>query len=176
MVIFTVPGLVEAAPINKEPDVQQVHAEVVTDQPQVEVPPERTVKEEVKEEVAQNPPPAPKPKPTLANWQQLLQQAGIPEHEWAAANEIITRESGWRHLAWNSQGSGAYGLCQSLPASKMASAGADYMTNPVTQLKWCHKYAQGYGGWVKAAEYSRCVGKCYSTRVKAYVYKDHAWW
>ena len=108
--------------------------------------------------------------------QTLMRQAGIPEHEWAAADEIIARESGWDHLIWNRQGSGAYGLCQSLPASKMASAGSDWRTNPVTQLRWCHQYAQGYGGWIKAAQYSRCVGNCFSTRTNSYVYKDHAWW
>ena len=44
--------------------------------------------------------------------------------------------------------SGAYGLCQALPATKMASAGADWRDNPVTQLKWCHGYAIGrYGTW-----------------------------
>ena len=40
-----------------------------------------------------------------------------------------TRESGWQ-LVWNTGGSGAYGIPQALPASKMASAGADYMTDP----------------------------------------------
>lgn len=108
--------------------------------------------------------------------EELMTLAGIPEHEWAAVDEIITRESGWNHTIWNRSGSGAYGLCQSLPASKMASAGADYMTNPVTQLRWCDKYADGYGGWNNAASYSRCVGSCYSARVGATVYKDHAWW
>lgn len=83
-----------------------------------------------------------------SNKQSLMQQAGIPQNQWAAVDYIISKESGWRHTAWNGAGSGAYGLCQSLPASKMASAGADYMTNPVTQLKWCNGYANArYGGW-----------------------------
>ena len=44
------------------------------------------------------------------------------------------------------------GLCQSMPAHKMRSAGADYMTNPVTQLRWCNWYAHWrYGGWQEAA-------------------------
>ena len=43
-------------------------------------------------------------------------------------------ESGWQ-MVWNYQGSGAYGIAQALPASKMASAGADYMTDPATQIR-----------------------------------------
>ena len=39
-------------------------------------------------------------------------------------------------MVWNYQGSGAYGIPQALPASKMASAGADYMTNPATEIRW----------------------------------------
>ena len=55
--------------------------------------------------------------------------------EWTCLDELWTRESGWQ-MVWNTAGSGAYGIPQSLPASKMASAGADYMTNPATQIKW----------------------------------------
>ena len=77
--------------------------------------------------------------------------AGIPQSDWQYVDYIISKESGWRFAAWNTSGSGAYGLCQSLPATKMASAGADYMTNPITQLKWCNSYAVGrYGSWADA--------------------------
>lgn len=77
----------------------------------------------------------------------LMAAAGIAESDFAYADFIIANESGWRPGAANSS-SGAYGLCQSLPASKMASAGPDYLTNPVTQLRWCSGYAAGrYGGW-----------------------------
>lgn len=77
----------------------------------------------------------------------LMRQSGISQADFQAVDYIISKESGWRHLAVNSS-SGATGLCQSLPASKMASAGSDYMNNPVTQLKWCDSYAKGrYGGW-----------------------------
>ena len=72
--------------------------------------------------------------------------AGIAPGDYAAADFIISHESGWRPYASNP--SGAYGLCQALPGSKMASAGADWATNPVTQLKWCNGYAKSrYGGW-----------------------------
>ncbi|MGW4690533.1 aggregation-promoting factor C-terminal-like domain-containing protein, partial [Streptomyces sp. NPDC004244] len=47
--------------------------------------------------------------------------------------------------------SGAYGLVQALPASKMASAGADWKTNPATQIKWGLDYMNSrYGSPVQA--------------------------
>ena len=80
-----------------------------------------------------------------------LNMAGIDESDWYYVDFIIFRESNWRHWIWNSQGSSAYGLCQALPAHKMISAGDDYMTNPITQLKWCHSYAlERYGSWADA--------------------------
>ncbi len=75
----------------------------------------------------------------------LMSSAGIAPGDHAYANFIISRESGWRPSAMNP--SGAYGLCQALPGSKMASAGGDWQTNPVTQLRWCNGYASRYGGW-----------------------------
>lgn len=80
----------------------------------------------------------------------LMAAAGIASSDYGFVDFIISHESGWRPGAVNSY-SGAYGLCQSLPASKMASAGADYLTNPVTQLRWCSGYASGrYGSWAGA--------------------------
>jgi len=48
--------------------------------------------------------------------------------------DLWNRESGWRYDAENA--SGAYGIPQALPGSKMASAGPDWQTNPATQIKW----------------------------------------
>jgi len=77
----------------------------------------------------------------------LMSAAGIASSDYAYVDYIVTKESRWRPGAVNSY-SGAYGLCQALPASKMASAGADYLTNPITQLRWCSGYASGrYGSW-----------------------------
>ena len=79
--------------------------------------------------------------------QELMSQAGIAESDWFYVDYIVHKESSWRIQAENSS-SGAYGLCQSLPAHKMASAGPDWRTNPVTQLRWCDAYAhQRYGSW-----------------------------
>lgn len=52
---------------------------------------------------------------------------------------LWNRESGWRVNATNTS-SGAYGIPQALPGSKMASAGSDWETNPATQIKWGLKY------------------------------------
>lgn len=47
-----------------------------------------------------------------------------------------------------------YGLCQATPGNKMATAGSDWKTNPITQLQWCASYAVGrYGSWAAAYNY-----------------------
>ena len=51
----------------------------------------------------------------------------------------MDHESSWNYQAANAS-SGAYGLVQALPGSKMASAGADWQTNPATQIKWGLNY------------------------------------
>jgi uncharacterized protein YabE (DUF348 family) len=76
----------------------------------------------------------------------LMTAAGIAKSDFMYADYIISHESGWRYQARNPNG--AYGLCQAYPGTKMASAGADWQSNPITQLKWCSGYAQKtYGGW-----------------------------
>jgi uncharacterized protein YabE (DUF348 family) len=80
----------------------------------------------------------------------LMAAAGISESDYGYVDYIVSKESGWRPGAANSY-SGAYGLCQALPASKMSSAGSDYLNNPITQLRWCSGYATGrYGSWAGA--------------------------
>lgn len=84
----------------------------------------------------------------------LMAAAGISGGDYGYVDYIVGHESGWRVTASNP--SGAYGLCQSLPGSKMASAGGDWTSNPITQLRWCNSYAVGsYGSW--AAAYSHWV-------------------
>jgi uncharacterized membrane protein YciS (DUF1049 family) len=74
-----------------------------------------------------------------------MSAAGIPSSEWGCTDYIISRESGWRVDAYNPNG-GATGLPQALPGSKMASAGADWQTNPVTQLRWYYGYVNARYG------------------------------
>jgi hypothetical protein len=54
--------------------------------------------------------------------------------EFPCLDNIFTRESGWSTTAENA--SGAYGIPQALPGSKMASAGPDWQTSATTQIKW----------------------------------------
>lgn len=84
---------------------------------------------------------------TCAEW---ARQAGVSEADLANALDLIYRESGCRVDAANAS-SGAYGIPQALPGSKMASVGADWQTNPVTQIRWMIGYVNGrYGGWSQA--------------------------
>ncbi|WNC19905.1 tape measure protein [Lactiplantibacillus plantarum] len=95
------------------------------------------------------------PKGSHMNW---LKQAGFSPSEFAAANTVISQESGWQVHATNPS-SGAYGLPQSLPANKMASAGSDWRNNPITQLKWMKSYVDSrYGGMNQALAYRSRVG------------------
>ena len=65
----------------------------------------------------------------------------MADHGWGSDAQynclvnLWTGESDWRWSA-NNASSGAYGIPQSLPASKMSQFGADYRTNPMTQIKW----------------------------------------
>ena len=87
-----------------------------------------------------------------------LKQAGIPESWFNGLNSIIQQESGWRVNATNPS-SGAYGIPQSLPGNKMASAGSDWRTNPITQLKWMYSYIKGrYGSLQNALSFRTANG------------------
>ena len=86
---------------------------------------------------------------TCADW---AREAGVSEVDLAAAVELMNRESGCRVNAENAY-SGAYGIPQALPGSKMASAGADWQTNPVTQIRWMAGYVSRYGGWQGALNF-----------------------
>lgn len=79
----------------------------------------------------------------------IMDAAGIASGDRFYVDYIINNEAGWNGATtYNRSGSGAYGICQALPGGKMASAGADWQTNPVTQLRWCASYAvERYGSW-----------------------------
>lgn len=65
--------------------------------------------------------------------------------QWSCLDNLWARESGWSHTSEN-RSSGAYGIPQALPGSKMAIYGADWQTNPATQIKWGLAYIQGRYG------------------------------
>ncbi|MEU4964174.1 aggregation-promoting factor C-terminal-like domain-containing protein [Streptomyces smyrnaeus] len=80
-----------------------------------------------------------------ATARQMLGEFGWSQKQWPALKSLWQRESGWR---WNARNpsSGAYGIVQALPPSKMRSAGADWRTNPATQIKWGMRYIKGRYG------------------------------
>ncbi|MFK4148162.1 transglycosylase SLT domain-containing protein [Streptomyces sp. NPDC004065] len=83
----------------------------------------------------------------------------IPDSaQFDAFSHIVERESGWNVNATNPS-SGAYGLVQALPGSKMASAGADWRTNAETQIKWGLDYMKSrYGSPVGAWKFWQANG------------------
>ncbi|WP_399928922.1 lytic transglycosylase domain-containing protein [Streptomyces kanamyceticus] len=81
---------------------------------------------------------APQSSYTVAQVQAMARQM-VPSGQFQCFSNIVNHESTWNYKATNAS-SGAYGLVQALPASKMASAGADWQTNPATQIKWGLNY------------------------------------
>jgi len=89
---------------------------------------------------------------------QLLLDFGFRPEQWKYLDALWHRESGWNHRAENPS-SGAYGIPQSLPATKMAVVGPDWRTNPETQIRWGLAYiAARYGTPEKAWEHSERRG------------------
>ena len=90
--------------------------------------------------------------------QMAVDKYGWSGEQWQCLNDLWARESGWNHLAQNSS-SGAYGIPQSLPGNKMASAGSDWQTNPATQISWGLSYIKSrYGSPCGAWAHSESVG------------------
>lgn len=88
----------------------------------------------------------------------LVSARGWGDSEFQCVVALWNRESHWNPYAKNSS-SGAYGIPQALPGSKMASAGSDWQTNPVTQIKWGLGYIAGrYGTPCSALGHSNSVG------------------
>lgn len=83
---------------------------------------------------------------------------GFSADQWPYLDRLVTRESGWRVTASNTS-SGAYGLPQALPGSKMASVAGDWRTNPHTQLVWMFGYIRDrYGNPQNAWGHSEEAG------------------
>lgn len=79
---------------------------------------------------------------------------GWGREQYSCLVKLWNRESNWRVNAYN-KSSGAYGIPQSLPGNKMATAGADWLTNPETQINWGLGYIEGrYGSPCAALSHS----------------------
>lgn len=84
---------------------------------------------------------------------EILREHGFGDDQWGCLETLWTGESDWTWDATNSS-SGAYGIPQSLPADKMATAGSDWKTNPITQMEWGIGYIQdAYGSPCQALEF-----------------------
>ncbi|WP_185923509.1 transglycosylase SLT domain-containing protein [Streptomyces sp. WAC05374] len=93
---------------------------------------------------------APQSSYSVAEVQAMARQM-VPGDQFQCFSNIVDHESTWNYRATNPS-SGAYGLVQALPGSKMASAGADWQTNPATQIKWGlnymnERYGSPCGAW-----------------------------
>jgi hypothetical protein len=83
---------------------------------------------------------------------------GYDDDDYSSFNNIIIRESMWKIDATNPS-SGAYGIPQALPGSKMVSAGSDWRTNPATQIIWALDYMKKrYGSPCEAWSFKRGHG------------------
>ncbi|MER6592443.1 lytic transglycosylase domain-containing protein [Micromonospora purpureochromogenes] len=88
----------------------------------------------------------------------LLLDAGFKIDQMPCLDKLWTKESGWNHKASNPS-SGAYGIPQALPGSKMGTVADDWRTNPATQIKWGLGYIKGrYGDPCGAWAHSQSVG------------------
>ena len=88
----------------------------------------------------------------------LMLDAGFAIDQFPCLDKLWTKESGWNHEASNPS-SGAYGIPQALPGSKMGSVADDWRTNPATQITWGLGYIEGrYGTPCKAWAHSQDVG------------------
>lgn len=106
--------------------------------------------------------------PRVVSWSKSEYQAyaknlvintyGWTEYDFQCLVKLWNRESGWNPNAHN-KSSGAHGIPQSLPASKMKSEGSDYYTNGYTQIRWGLKYIKSrYGSPSKAWAHSQRKG------------------
>ncbi|GAA1731814.1 hypothetical protein GCM10009809_29070 [Isoptericola hypogeus] len=100
----------------------------------------------------------PDPGSAKAIGQAMAAERGWAGSQWSCLEQLWDKESGWR---WNADNpaSSAYGIPQALPGSKMATAGADWETNPATQISWGLGYIAGrYGTPCGAWSHSVDVG------------------
>ncbi|WP_375430385.1 transglycosylase SLT domain-containing protein [uncultured Friedmanniella sp.] len=90
----------------------------------------------------------------------LKNKFGYGDDQYSCFNNIIIRESNWNVSATNPS-SGAYGIPQALPGSKMASVAEDWRTNPATQITWAVQY----------------MNSRYGSPCEAWSFKDsHGWY
>lgn len=131
---------------------QEAPKEIAEEKP-IETPLPKEEKPAEKPVVAPAPTPkpisTPTPKPQTGSKWDWLKAAGIPESDWRVADILVTKESSWNPNAVN-RSSGACGLAQALPCSKLGSNWND----PVHALQWMDRYVRSrYGSWQAALNF-----------------------
>ncbi len=88
----------------------------------------------------------------------MLASFGWSTSQFSCLEPLWARESGW-NVAASNPSTGAYGIPQALPGSKMASAGPDWRTNAATQVRWGLTYIKGtYGSPCAAWSHAQAEG------------------
>ena len=88
----------------------------------------------------------------------MLGSFGWSSSQFSCLDPLWAHESGWSVTAYNA-GSGAYGIPQALPGSRMASAGPDWQTNAATQIRWGLQYIKStYGSPCAAWDHEQATG------------------
>ena len=88
----------------------------------------------------------------------MLGSFGWSSSQFSCLDPLWAHESGWSVTAYNA-GSGAYGIPQALPGSKMASAGPGWQTNAATQIRWGLEYIEStYGSPCGAWDHEQATG------------------
>ena len=101
--------------------------------------------------------------PAASGSPQQIAEAMLGSFGWSASqfsclDPLWAHESGWSVSAYNA-GSGAFGIPQALPGSRMASAGPDWQTDAATQIKWGLEYIKGtYGSPCSAWAHEEATG------------------
>jgi hypothetical protein len=107
--------------------------------------------------------PSPSPAPAANGSPQSIAQSMLKSFGWSSSQfsclePLWEHESGWNPSAANPS-TGAYGIPQASPGSKMASAGPDWKTNASTQIKWGLSYIKGtYGSPCAAWSHEQADG------------------
>jgi hypothetical protein len=88
----------------------------------------------------------------------MLGSFGWSSSQFSCLDPLWAHESGWSVSAYNA-GSGAFGIPQALPGSRMASAGPDWQTDAATQIRWGLEYIKGsYGSPCGAWAHEEATG------------------
>lgn len=146
LVLYSCTSTNAIAPFKEEPEItfKPVIIETTSKYPRMTLHEERIV---ISTPVAPSPTPKTK-KPALKP--KILSSINPKDYakslvgsvQFVCLDKLWTKESNWNHLSYN-KSSGAYGIPQAVPGSKMASAGTDWRTNPLTQIKWGIGYIKG---------------------------------